>query len=775
MLLYELFSDRDLDNVEATLQSLILLDPGSMTDALSTTAFAYETDPATGTDQQLMVTMGSSHPFALWFPGRVQPTAAEGGLLVKSPLHKILGPLASACARPVAGLLESMATHRPSLDDLQRGVTLLAVLYTEKGLLIVPITVPHFRDLCDTFLLQHVDRLAISPLDLTHVPLNLAAAFPVSSVLVASSIGPRIRGSRLLHAYGDLTELVGSHYVEATKRGVNPGSAGAQIEYVMTQVDEALDSLKPNRPSSLARRVTALHQFLQDSRWPPLLQPLVDTEIDMEDEIYERTTFYSNSTKQVPGDDMVSLLRDKFAQILQRPEAADLLSFLLKGSAAPGEDPAHFNQLRTLLPLTEGTAGVKDLNSVQNLEMLILLITKSRATWSSHRFSTCSDVKALVNMLYAAIRQDRQMEGKGSSLALQAGRASEASVDAATDGRTFQGVNPRVSERLLAVLNDSSFTWVEDRLAAHQRGLPPPPYEDAREHAKDLAIGRQKNLPLWYRPIRDVMHSNSAIAKRVILGAVKNLPREISTFLNDLRRHFDAFFRLRLVWNEVSPLTTRMLQFTVNQQVVKAFTSGNFHAGKKVNILVQIWLEVRIKIQKAADRPAYSVDRDSILTDSRMLSKYKTLFDRALGAIGYPSVEQHGALATSHAAAMDYLGDFLELGEPLSGVRLRNHLHFAMQFIDNFETEAAVAFKHFLDSQDPAAMFPAVFLDVRGAAMMQLLDHKVQLEKMMEISDYAGELLSHAQPTPGKQLCSPWLHSPLQTTDRFTPLIGLQE
>jgi hypothetical protein len=33
--------------------------------------------------------------------------------------------------------------------------------------------------------------------------------------------------------------------------------------------------------------------------------------------------------------------------------------------------------------------------------------------------------------------------------------------------------------------------------------------------------------------------------------------------------------------------------------------------------------------------------------------------------------------------------------------------------------------------------------------MLQLLDNKLQLEKMIDISDYAGELLSHAQPTPG--------------------------
>ena len=52
MPLYELFSDQDLNNVEATLQSLILLDPGSMADPLNTTAFAYEVDPATDTDQR---------------------------------------------------------------------------------------------------------------------------------------------------------------------------------------------------------------------------------------------------------------------------------------------------------------------------------------------------------------------------------------------------------------------------------------------------------------------------------------------------------------------------------------------------------------------------------------------------------------------------------------------------------------------------------------------------------------------------------------------------
>ena len=467
----------------------------------------------------------------------------------------------------------------------------------------------------------------------------------------------------------------------------------------------------------------------------------------MEDEIYERTTLYTNGTKQIPGDDMVSLLRDKFPQILRRHEAADLHSFLSKVSTAPGEDPAHFNQLRALLQLTEGTAGVKDLNSVQNLEALLALITKSKPTWSSHRFSACKDAKSLIQMLHSAISQDKRLECVGGGLTLRPEKVSEASMD--SGGRTFQGVSSKASERLLASLNDATFTWVEDRLSAHQRGLPPPPYADAKANSRDLALQKVINLPPWYRPIRDIMHGDSAIAKRVILGAVKNLPREISVYMNDLRLHFSAFFSLRLVWNEVSPLTTRMLQFHTLPSVHTAFKTGGFEAGENVAVLAQIWLEVRAQILKAALMPACSVERNSVLTDSRMLAKYKTLFDRALGAIGYPSVEQQGAIANSHAAAMDYLGDFLELGEPLSGMRLQNHLHFAMQFLDSVETEAAISFRHFLKSGDPAAKFPEVFLNVRGSAMLQLLDHKVQLEKLTDISDYASELLSQAQPAPG--------------------------
>ena len=90
--------------------------------------------------------------------------------------------------------------------------------------------------------------------------------------------------------------------------------------------DGMLDKLKPNRPRSLQKRVQALHQFLQDSRCPPLLYPPVDSILDTEDEVYERTTVYLNGARQAPRDDMVSLLRDKFTQV---PEGRRPLNWAL--------------------------------------------------------------------------------------------------------------------------------------------------------------------------------------------------------------------------------------------------------------------------------------------------------------------------------------------------------------------------------------------------------------------------------------------------------------
>jgi hypothetical protein len=244
------------------------------------------------------------------------------------------------------------------------------------------------------------------------------------------------------------------------------------------------------------------------------------------------------------------------------------------------------------------------------------------------------------------------------------------------------------------------------------------------------------------------MTGQSSIAKRMLLGAVKSLPRDITMAMSDLRKHMEEYFNLRLVWNEISPLTTRMLRFQPSQSVYSCFKAGKFTA-KHVQMLSNFWVEHRAQIEWAALPPQYSVDCSSVLVDSRKRQKYRLLFDRALGAVGYLAVEQQGVLPNSHAVVVDLLDDFLESGEPLSSQRLENHLTFALAFLDAAEQEASEKFVEFLNSDDPAAKHPVSFLDHSGSAKLQLLEHSQQLAKLLDISDYARELLSHAEPSEG--------------------------
>ena len=104
------------------------------------------------------------------------------------------------------------------------------------------------------------------------------------------------------------------------------------MSHVLTQVDLAIDQVKPNRPRALLRRLSALHQFMLDSRWPAALQPNddADHDIDYIEEIHERAILCTSSCKQQPGDDMAFLLRDKLQQVMLRPEVADLHALLSK-------------------------------------------------------------------------------------------------------------------------------------------------------------------------------------------------------------------------------------------------------------------------------------------------------------------------------------------------------------------------------------------------------------------------------------------------------------
>ena len=96
-------------------------------------------------------------------------------------------------------------------------------------------------------------------------------------------------------------------------------------------------------------------------------------------------------------------------------------------------------------------------------------------------------VRELVSLLFEAVKKDQQeVEVKTSPLVLASQALSTSAGD--SEGRTFQGGGPKALERLLAALDDVAFTWVEERLTAHQKGLPPPQYPDSQANARDVEL-----------------------------------------------------------------------------------------------------------------------------------------------------------------------------------------------------------------------------------------------------------------------------------------------
>ena len=216
------------------------------------------------------ITFGSKHPFALWFPGRCSPHASG---LLKAPLHRVLGPLASTCARPAEGLPQSVSTHRPSLDCLQKNITILHRLAKEAGKGPMALGLQAWRDLCDELLRPQAHSVTITSADLHFEPLDTNAAVPITNDLFSCPIAPSMRGSPLLHSYGDIVKMIGHHFIGETRSSTEPDSAGSRISYILAQADLAIDQVEPNRPRALLRRLSALHQFLLDSRWPSVLRP----------------------------------------------------------------------------------------------------------------------------------------------------------------------------------------------------------------------------------------------------------------------------------------------------------------------------------------------------------------------------------------------------------------------------------------------------------------------------------------------------------------------
>jgi hypothetical protein len=698
----------------------------------------FETDEASATALDALkarppdqpVFCGKDSLFAKLFPSRlmVAPPDRDPDLRMTN-LHLVTGVLASCCARTADPCAHTIGSAHAKLAAMvERMLTAVNKLHVR----VKPYTAPEWRRECEAKLRSHANELELSnddfeasdaamlPMAPQHDP-----ALQVTWTFQMFRICSHATSSPLLHNYGEMVDYVGPHYHGADQIGMqDDGKAGYKLDYVFTALVEAALVVQPRLPTQPARREMAVQQVLERSRWPEIIEPCSGLPASYL-EVHDRATLYINSVKRMPGDDMVELLLQCFPRTLASKAGRHIKSFLglVQGESA---DEQCFLELRRLMPCVEEAGVGADLNSPRQLEILNVFLGRLENVWSSEDFKKGrgSGINGLVAALMAKVKVHNQISAMSSILAGQP-------VSPDTGAHPGLALNSQLTQLMLTAVTSDRFIRLEDRLLAHEHGTPLPSFGNEITENMDVWFSSLSALPWWYSPIRDITMSGCAIALKYLLKApsVKSLPCKSCLYIARLRHHFTDFFNLRVIWDERASITTEMLSFKPHHEPSRFFRTGSF---TQSTILVSIVAQERKQVKKAKGVDFSKYRHEEILVDSRKLEQYKKVYDRALSAVGYPSVERAGSTPNSHGAVVDLVDGLLELGEGLSDSQQLKMRAAALKFLLMAEKEAELMFKSFLLSEDPTAELPLPYLSVCSLALLYAQKKRAKVTKHIQ-------------------------------------------
>ena len=404
-----------------------------------------------------------------------------------------------------------------------------------------------------------------------------------------------------------------------------------------------------------------------------------------------------------------------------------------------------------------------DLNSPQKLVSLNTALGKLRPIWESQVFRNDSghDVADLVSALLRRVQTHRAI------ISTTAHQSANPSLDSAPSLSTANSNATQVAHLMVTTVTSPAFLQLEDGLAAHQLGTPLPcPYGEEK-HQEDIRLQNTEHIPWWCHPIRDITLSSSGIAIKYLLGATRSTPSKVCLYMSSLRQHWVSFFNLRTVWNEFDPITSEMLSFTPTGTPALSFKSGRF---AKTQVLIDILAQERklVKGSKGVDFAQYQ--RAVLLTESRKLEHYKLCMDRALSAVGYPSVERHGSSPNSHGAVVDLMDDFLDIGESLSKKEHHKLKASALKFLNAAEAEAQDSYKTFLMSEDPNTPLPVPCLSKCSKAFVYLQQKTAKIKKRIQDQPFSDSSDHEVVPkAKTEQITPPLTQTPSTVTTRNDP------
>ena len=206
--------------------------------------------------------------------------------------------------------------------------------------------------------MKHVNLLRVEPTDLHAC--DTVAADPnnpdthIEPAITHFKTLENTGGSGLLHSYGDMVGLIGSHFRRQEQQGCGDDSdetASTKAEYVLETMEEAAENLGIAKPRGIPLRVLCLQKLLQKSMWPKLLCSEQDGYHNYAEETHNRATLYVSQYKEKPGEAMVHIVAEKFENALKKTEASKLWEFIRRYSTGVLNYTTVFMEVRRLMPV----------------------------------------------------------------------------------------------------------------------------------------------------------------------------------------------------------------------------------------------------------------------------------------------------------------------------------------------------------------------------------------------------------------------------------------
>ena len=409
------------------------------------------------------VYLGANHPAVVWFPHRVEKCPApEPDTLRRARLHELLEPLASVCARSTNPSLITMDQKFIPPSTLESRV--------RKATSYIPLreySVELFRAVCEDKLAQHVDTFRVDDSDLADC--DTAVVDPadpdtfIEPTIPSFKIMENSGGSGLLHAYGDMVGFIGSYFRREEQRGYTLDSASTRAEYVLDTMESASIKLGIAKPKGAMFQVARFQKMLIRSMWPTVLCAETDHKSNYAEEAHNRATIYSNQYKGKPGEDMLHLFAERFEHVLKKPEAQELVEFINATKKGPLNYNTVFMEARRLMPIATPkvlTQQKPDPNSVAGLGLLFKYIKHVRVVWMSNKFKKATSLTEAVTLLLeeAEITAVTVVDNEKPST-VSRGNASNITRSVGSSMEHTQLLN--------AEMNSQEYTWIDDRLTAH--------------------------------------------------------------------------------------------------------------------------------------------------------------------------------------------------------------------------------------------------------------------------------------------------------------------